>query len=250
MIADTRSSTALPRFAVLTTCYRRWDYLQQALPSWRGLRGLARILVGCLQSDPPPVPLSGVELVPVADRRFHIARLRNGLAQRVRDDATITHLAFIDADIVVKDPRVFTPPAGVQVLVDSPFAVVARPEEAVRPGDPERANGGADRGKRGTHIVSKELFFALNGYDQRLSGWAGEDINLYHRYAKVGARIGYYDRAGIEHIPHGDQERAMANPAGESPADSRHRNHAITFQQPDLYGHSWRDSFGYPEGQA
>jgi len=245
MVTDIASSMVAQHVAILTTCYRRWDYLHQALPSWRGLHGLGRILVGCLDADPPPALPRGVELVHVPDRRFHIARLRNALAQRVRGDDAITHLAFIDADIVVREPRVFVPPAGVQVLVDSPFAVVASPDEAVRPGDPERADGGIDRGKRGTHLVCKALFFALGGYDQRLSGWAGEDINLYHRYARAGARIGCYDRAGITHIPHGDHERAVANPAGESPADSRRRNHAITFQQPDLYGHSWRDSFGY-----
>lgn len=236
---------AAPRLAALTTCYRRWDYLVRALPSWRSIYGLDRILVGCLDADPPDRHFADVEMIRVADQRFHLTRLRNGLAQRVRDDHAITHLLFIDADIVVNDPWVFAPPAGTQVLVDSPWAVVTRPEDAIRPGDPERANGGADRGKRGTHLVSKELFFALNGYDQRLTGWAGEDINLYGRYARLGARIGYYERSRIAHLPHSDRERATANQAGESVAESRLRNHAITFRQPDLHGHSWRESFGY-----
>lgn len=240
-----RTHSNPPRLAALTTCYRRWDYLRRALPSWRALHGLQRIVVGYLDADPPPAVIPGVELVRVADQLFHITRLRNYLSQCVHEDAGITHLLFIDADIVVKDPLVFALPPGTQALVDSPFAVVDRAENAVRPGDPERANGGIDRGKRGTHLVCKRLFAALGGYDQRLVGWSGEDVNLYHRYAKSGARIGFYNRAGIEHIPHGERERALPNPNGESTTESRIRCHAITFQQPDLYGESWRESFGY-----
>ena len=246
--------TSPVQFAVLTTCFQRWEPLARVLPSWQLLHGVRRIVIGHRVDDPPP-PLGaggnpGVELIGVEDSVFHIARLRNCVAGVVRADESITHLLFIDGDIMVLDPMVFAAAfavaggvAPVDVAVDSPFAVRLRVEDCQRPGDPEHMG---DRGKRGTHAVRKELFFSINGYDQRLIGWAGEDINIYRRYALAGARIGWYDRRRIAHLAHGDAARERANPPGESAMQSLMRNRRITFESSDLLGESWRDSFGYP----
>jgi hypothetical protein len=109
-------------------------------------------------------------------------------------------LLFIDADVMVVDPQRFTAPlaASTDLVVDSPYAFGKHEGR-----DPEYD----ERGLRGTHFVTRELFERVQGFNPHMRGWGFEDFDLYHRYAQHSPAVAYYERASLHHQPHGDRVR-------------------------------------------
>lgn len=61
----------------------------------------------------------------------------------------------------------------------------------------------------GKVCMKKEDYLAITGYDERISGWGLEDMDLYHRLKRLGLQTReYQDHPEFLHcIKHGDKER-------------------------------------------
>lgn len=103
-------------------------------------------------------------------------------------------LVFVDADVVIADT--FTALADGLVGAD----VFARPRQPATP---------QDNSVQGTCVVHKRHFDMVQGYDEVLRDYAGEDLELYERL--MTARVGSVslDPAAFDRvIAHGHQERS------------------------------------------
>ncbi len=229
------------KISLITVCAQRWQFLAKALPSWKVLPDRGRIFVATYSFDTPPSDLQGFTLLTIEADRFHKARALNAAARIAVEADQPDYLLFIDSDIIVRDPRVFSAALHRDPRPDFVLDSLHAPNGEISKEDPEMA----DRGKRGTHLVRPELFFKIHGYDQRLIGWGFEDNNLYIRYQEVSSNFALYDRRRLFHIPHSDQVRAKLNPQGEDLGDSIKRN-LKTAKDRDVFGDSWKHEIGYP----
>lgn len=60
----------------------------------------------------------------------------------------------------------------------------------------------------GIVFMSRQLFDSVNGYDERLTGWGGDDNDLYYRMSKLKTKkIMSKIPSFIYHNPHGDALR-------------------------------------------
>lgn len=230
------------KISLITVCCQRWQFLAKSLPSWKLLPDRGTTFVVTYTFDDPPADLEGFTLLTIDADRFHKARALNAAARIAVETDDPDYLLFIDSDIVVRDPRVFSRALDREPRPDFVLDSVHAPGEELSHDDPERG----DRGKRGTHLVRPELFFQIGGYDQRLIGWGFEDNNLYIRYQQVSESFALYNRRHLFHIPHSDEMRAHLNPDGEDIGASILRNLATAKHNVDLYGDSWKHDFGYP----
>lgn len=79
----------------------------------------------------------------------------------------------------------------------------------------------------GIVFMSKQLFDSVNGYDERLTGWGGDDNDLYYRMSKlrtkkIMSKIPFF----IYHNPHGDALR-VANYKIKNKFESLEKNKKI-----------------------
>jgi hypothetical protein len=184
-------------FTLVTTCCKRWHFLQRSLPTWVRMPGLSRIVVVTYGFDGTPrdwLP-ADVELVTLQGPEFIRTQARNAGAFGSAD----SRLLFVDCDVCVVDAARFMAwSASADYVLDSPHALS---RQGTR--DPERTAPGL----RGTHFVTRELFERVQGYNPHMRGWGVEDIDLYRRYAKQSDAVAYYDRSSLRHQPHGDALR-------------------------------------------
>jgi hypothetical protein len=210
------------------------------------------VFVGTYASDDVPAGFEDTHRVVVEAEPFHRTRLLNCVARVALERDDPEYLLFTDADIEVVDGGLFeaavTSASRPDYVLDhtralSPHLPLSREWLLGSLDDPESKSPG----KRGTHLVRSELFFDLNGFDQRIVGWGPDDVNLYARYAETSDRVAYYDRAGIVHLDHPDELRSELNPDGISKLVSNVKNYKVHLEEYDLRGRSWADEFGYPE---
>jgi hypothetical protein len=233
---------------LVTTCAKRWQFLERSLPSWLALPNRGNIFIVTYAFD-TTVPVQGLEhaylIVIKNEQRFHRTRALNlgALVARKVDDPQ--YLLFTDADIIVRDGSVFldniasgsTP----DYVLDSRYALGARRQGLPREHDPEHRT----RGIRGTHLVRSELFFRINGFNQHLQGWGFDDFELYTRYRQQSTKVSFYDRNSLFHQPHDDAHRGeLQNSAIKA---SMQRNQEQARRHSDPLGSSWAHQLGYSE---
>jgi glycosyltransferase involved in cell wall biosynthesis len=129
----------------------------------------------------PQVRVVKVEQAPL----FHVARARNAGARA----ATREWLAFLDAD----------------VLIEPGFA--ANLSGALRHGNYFRPLP-LTRETSGSFVCHRGDFFALDGYDETLEGYGGEDSELYFRLDHFGRSCAFFDAKLLHSMPHDNQLRS------------------------------------------
>lgn len=241
------SSTVATTYSLVTTCAKRWDFLERSLPSWLAMPGRGNIFIVTYAFD--TIPVQGLEqahvIVVKGEQRFHRTRALNlgALVARQIDDPQ--YLMFTDADIIVRDAGSFL--TGISsgeapaYVLDSRYALGAARQGLPREHDPEQRK----RGIRGTHLVQSSLFFRINGFNQQLQGWGYDDFDLYQRYRLQSSKVTFYDRAALFHQPHNDKQRGELQDEGIR--DSMIRNGEQSRRNPDPLGSSWAAQLGYPD---
>jgi glycosyltransferase involved in cell wall biosynthesis len=159
-----------PAIAFITTCKGRLQHLMQTLPKMVAQPGTETIVVDydCpehsgdwVTANFPAVRVVRVTRQPV----FNLARARNlGAAA-----AAAPWLCFVDADTLLH------PDFAASVLAVTNPAVYCQCVHGRR----ELA---------GSVVLPRAAFAQLQGYDEVIEGWGGEDRDLYHRLQHLGLR--------------------------------------------------------------
>jgi glycosyltransferase involved in cell wall biosynthesis len=183
--------------SLITTCKNRLPHLKQTLPLMLQQPHAEVIVVdyGCEQGTAawvkehhPQAKLVQVNDDPI----FCVARARN-MGAKIASNET---LCFVDADVLMhlefgkwlelkQDSNAFylyTEPKAVELVG---FLIVAR-------GD----------------------FFKVGGYDEAITGWGGEDSDLYERLAMTGLSQSSVPNDSISSISHGDDLRQVGKDVG------------------------------------
>lgn len=183
--------------SLITTCKNRLPHLKQTLPLMLQ-QPLAEVIVvdyGCEQGTAAWVKEHhpAAKLVQVNDDPvFCAARARNMGAKNASHEL----LCFVDADVLVHAEL------GTWLeLNQDPNAFYLYPV-------------GKERELDGFLIVAREHFFKVDGYDEAIRGWGGEDFDLYERLATIGLSKSSVPRESIAPIPHGDELRQLSKDEG------------------------------------
>jgi glycosyltransferase involved in cell wall biosynthesis len=183
--------------SLITTCKNRLPHLKQTLPLMLQQPRAEVIVVdyGCEQGTEtwvkehhPQAKLVRVNDDPV----FCAARARNMGAKTASHET----LCFIDADVLMHLEFAkwleFNQDSNSFYLYPDPKAV-----ELV-----------------GFLIVAREHFFKVSGYDEAITGWGGEDSDLYERLAMTGLSVSPVPVESISSISHDDELRQVGKDVG------------------------------------
>lgn len=181
---------AVQQLSFVVTCKGRLEHLKQSLPRMVAQPNCECIVVDydCpdgaaewVSKNHPQVRVVKVEQAP----RFHVARARNLGAKA----ATNEWLAFLDADVLI-EPRFVVDLAG--ALHHGRYF---RPLPLTRE-------------TWGSFICHRGDFFALEGFDETLENYGGEDSDLYFRLDHFGRSCAFFDAKLLHSIPHDNELRS------------------------------------------
>ena len=184
--------------SLITTCKNRLPHLKQTLPLMLQQPRAEVIVVdyGCEQGTAAWVKEHhpAAKLVQVKDDPiFCAARARNMGAKNASHEL----LCFVDADVLVHLEL-----GKWLELNQDPNAFYLYPVS------------NKERELDGFLIVRREHFFKVDGYDEAIRGWGGEDFDLYERLARTGLSKSSVPRESISSISHGDELRQLSEDEG------------------------------------
>jgi glycosyltransferase involved in cell wall biosynthesis len=183
-----------PKYSIVTICKGRLHHLVRSLPAMLR-QPLAEVVVvdyACPDgtADHLAANFPDARVVRVTDVvGFNASDARNRGARAATGDRFV----FVDADVVLADSFI----ASVdRELGSDEFAKFAEPTSP------------RDNSVQGTCVVQRRHFELVGGYDDVLTNYGGEDLELYERlaHAKVGKRI-IDAREVVEVIDHSPAER-------------------------------------------
>src|SRR5688572_9786138 len=183
--------------SLITTCKNRLPHLKQTLPLMLQQPRAEVIVVdyGCEQGTAAWVKTHhpAAKLVQVSDDPvFCVARARNMGAKIASHEL----LCFVDADVLmhleIGKWLELNPNPNAFYLYTEPKAI-----ELV-----------------GFLIVAREHFFKVGGYDEAITGWGGEDTDLYERLVMSGLSQSSVPVESISSISHGDELRQVGKDVG------------------------------------
>lgn len=184
------TSQAVSSLSFVVTCKGRLDHLRQTLPRMAAQPNAECIVVdydcpdgtaAWVKENCPTVKVVKVEQA----TRFHAARARN-LGARA---AAREWLAFLDADVLIE------PGFACDLASALRYGHYFRPLPLTRE-------------TSGSFVCHRGDFFALDGYDETLEGYGGEDNDLYFRLNHFGRRCASFDGKLLRAMPHDDQMRS------------------------------------------
>lgn len=177
------TTSTTPTYSIVTTCKGRLDDLKQSLPRFVAQDDAEVIVVDydCPQGTAAFVrsEYPDVKVITVSDRpMFNMPDARN----RGAAEATGRVLAFIDADIVI----------AADFLQSARFPADGRAFAAF----PAEVGNSL----RGTCLIRREDFDAVGGYDDLLTGYESEDLDMYMRLRLRGVRQVPLDAGRVEAV--------------------------------------------------
>jgi hypothetical protein len=180
-------ATMPQRYSIVVTCKGRLRYLLQSLPRFLAQPETEVVVVdyNCPENTADTVnerhPEAVVVRVPDVTE-FHLADARNIGARATTGDVLI----FLDADIVI--PADFVARIDARIR-DDVFFRFPLSEEI--------------KGRSGSCVVWKPHFERVEGYDDLIRGYGGDDLDLYFRLSRIGLEELPLDESYVESIvPH------------------------------------------------
>jgi glycosyltransferase involved in cell wall biosynthesis len=166
-----------PKYSIVTICKGRLHHLVRSLPAMLR-QPLAEVVVvdyACPDrtADHVAAHFPAAKVVRAAEvTGFNASHARNLGARAATGDV----LVFVDADIVLADSFIASVDAS---LASNEFAKFPDPTAP------------RDNSVQGTCVVHRHHFELVGGYDEVLTNYGGEDLELYERlaFAKVERRI-------------------------------------------------------------
>jgi glycosyltransferase involved in cell wall biosynthesis len=183
----------VPRFSIITTCKGRLHHLKQSLPRFLAQRDSEVIVVDydCPDGTADYVKRMhpAAKVVQITDAPvFNIAHARNLGAE----GAVADWLVFLDADVLV------APDLSERIAA------------ILEPGPHYYRFNSSALGLLGSCVVRRADFRAVQGYDQVIDGYGGEDNEFYGRLERFKIARGSIDGAAIEaSLEHGPEERVQ-----------------------------------------
>ena len=184
---DVANSTSSICFVV--TCKGRLHHLRQTLPALMTQIGTECVIVDYDCPDHTYLWVSehfpSARIVRVNDApTFNLARARNiGAAV-----AQAPWLCFVDADIALAGN--FSIHVIPTLLAGNFYRPQPMPWDAC-----------------GTVICPRDRFIAIEGYDEAIEGWGGEDDDLYYRLTLAGCKLGAFPGELLGALTHQDSAR-------------------------------------------
>ena len=179
------ADTGTPTYSIVTTCKGRLDDLKRSLPRMVRQKDCEVIVVDydCPQDcgDFVEREYPEVKIARALNRpQFNLPEARNIGAKLAGGDI----LVFLDADVLIADK----------------FLPIATPPQAQHFFGTFEPKNSVGNSLRGSCLIKREDFTAIEGYDELLSGWMGEDLDIYMRLRVHGARRFPLDESGIENV--------------------------------------------------
>lgn len=175
------------------TCKDRLHHVKQTLPLLleQGPDEVVLVDYGCPQHAGKWVEAHHpqVKVVYVTDDPgFCLARARNIGAHHTEAD----WLCFIDADIRIRPGLL----RWLRAKIEPWFYYRAAAESGI-----------LDKDVWGTVVCARKAFDMVQGYDEVMRGWGGEDDDFYERLKLLGLAEGAFPPGFLAPIPHDDGER-------------------------------------------
>jgi glycosyltransferase involved in cell wall biosynthesis len=161
------------KYSIITTCKGRLKDLRCSLPQFVKQKQAEVIVVDydCpehteeyVRKECPSVRVTSVRGQP----KFNSSHARNIGAQIARGRI----FAFLDADVIIADDFLQSIIFTTDKMTYATF---------------DFKDGMTPNTLRGSCLIRREDFFAVDGYDELLSGYEGEDLDMYMRLRNLGA---------------------------------------------------------------
>jgi len=183
-----------PKYSIVTICKGRLHHLVRSLPAMLR-QPFAEVVVvdyACPDgtADYVAANFPAARVVRVTDAAsFNASHARNLGAGAALGDVFV----FVDADVVLADSFIAAVELGLGPNQYAKFAEPTIPR---------------DNSVQGTCVIHRRHFELIGGYDEVLTNYGGEDLELYERLAiaKIG-RLTIDQREVVEVIDHGRAER-------------------------------------------
>jgi glycosyltransferase involved in cell wall biosynthesis len=162
------------KYSIITTCKGRLKNLRCSLPQFLKQKEAEVVVVDydCpenteeyVKKEYPSVRVTSIKDQP----KFNTSHARNIGAQIARGRI----FAFLDADVIVDDNflQSIQLPSDKMTYITFGFRDEKSPDTL-----------------RGSCLIRREDFFAVEGYDELLSGYEGEDLDIYMRLRNLGVK--------------------------------------------------------------
>jgi glycosyltransferase involved in cell wall biosynthesis len=187
---------SLPSMDLVTPCRNRAEDLKNSMPSWIECELINRIIVVDFNSSKPVIE----ELDAARHERLTVVRVENEPLWR-QGRAQNVGLALTDSELVLK--------------IDADVSIVdLRPYVEAMASDPTLFFTGFS--KHGTSsglcLAPRRKLRAIGGYHDHMSGWGGDDVDIYRRLKKRGLRREIFKAESFS-----EQGQKMATKNSEAP---------------------------------
>jgi glycosyltransferase involved in cell wall biosynthesis len=176
-------SETTPTYSIVTTCKGRLADLKRTLPRFARQPDTEVIVTDYDCPDGAAAWIAenhpDVIIVKVEDRPlFNLPEARNMAVEQAKGKV----LVFLDADVLVTEGFISTLDLAVGEPVFGIFPTT---------------HGNS---LRGSGVIQREHFEAVGGYDELLSGYEGEDLDLYMRLRVLGLKRHFLPDTGVEEV--------------------------------------------------
>ncbi len=180
----------LNNISLTTTCMDRNDFLEESLETWVQFDFGEIVIIDwsskeSLRDIVSKYPNKKIKLVEVKNEDYyHYSRARNFKVKMTELD----YVMSIDCDVKLKknlfDNIELKKDTFYTTVIDNPITGII-----------------------GTSIIPREMYFSVNGCNEKMSCWGSEDIDLYKRLIGNGFNRKMLNPLEVSHIEHGDELR-------------------------------------------
>lgn len=184
------------RVSAIVCCKNRKENLLISLDSWLKIKQITEVIVLDFGSDSIlelPFKDNRIKIYRYESKYWHLSKAYN-IAIQLSTEQIILKL---DCDYYLYPNFLISNRLGVNEFIVG-------------------KNGISTRGLVFTH---RQNFFNINGYNERIINWGGDDCDLYNRFIKSGLKEKLVNPSTIKHLPHKENLRTKYVP---NPSVSRH----------------------------